>query len=813
MWRCVRLLALALAPLWQGCGPSQDEPASTPAECRGFGFRDQGDVRVFVVGHRQTLEDATSYESFEASYRRHAQAIARCVSKRRPNLIVFPENAALGALLIGTRGAKARTESDSTVAFIRILESYETPFQYYQSKYPEAGLRRQLFLSLTDVVQRAVERTFGGIARDFGVWVMTSADVAPASETSDAELVAKLGDPDLAGLQTAYVAEGPTPMNSAILFDPTGARVGRVDKVFLTDPEEQALDLVNGSFAALDVIESPFARIGVATSRDAFYPPFMQRLEDLGANLIVQPEAFSGWTVEQLPGDWLPDVFLSSAWLHQQKYSTFAHNLTPQYTGNFFELVFDGQVHITENATSDGAPNAYVGQDPFPGWTALGPWVMADPVTSQPNLGLEERRAALRALGNDLLPGSGALDENAYIDSMVAADLSLAPAARPFEPQPGQPPSALVSPAPEPQRAAEVVSSGQHVVVVWQQGAPGSEQILAARSVDGGESFGVSEAVSGSAPARRPTVCVDAQGKLAVVWQQGAAGGESLVFATAEAPLAPWSSPTAIDTVGGPAWEPSCALTEDGVLRIAYTDLSSGVPRVAFVERAAGQTAFSSPVEVDPSTAPLPRVTGSQLQPALSDDGRHVVWLDYRDRSWDVHASRWEGANFGVARRIDGSPSAGETERLHGEPRIARLGDRLVVSFSELRNRRAHSDVGIVQSADDGLTWSAPLVAHGGVASGAAMSAGGSAWPRYRPDVALADGGGWVVFQDLAPGKGALSIAALQPGVEPTRLDDTGSSAVSLTRPRARVALDKLLVVWEDDRDGRLQIARALTPL
>lgn len=805
--RALLILSLACA----GCGEPEVTRPAVPAECAGFEFSDRGDVRVFVIGHRQQIADAESYDSWEASFRRHADAVEKCFSTKRPNLIVFPENAALGALLIGSRGKVARQQEKSTDAFGQALVSYKKPFEHYVGKYPNAGLRRTVLLALTDVVWRAMERTFGGIARDHGVWVMSSADVAPATLSSDPTLVSVLGDPDLPDQTDVWVADGPDPVNAAYLWDPTGTRVGGVDKVFLTDPEENDLDLVNGSFARLDVLQTPFARIGVATSRDAFYPPFMQRLEDLGADLIVQPEAFSGWAVEQLPGDWLPDVFLSSAWLHQQKYRTFRHNLTPQYTGNFFDLVFDGQVHITERAVPNGRRGSYVGQDPIPGFSIVGPWVEPDPGAADPTLSLTARRDALRATGQALLPGSGSPRENAYVDSVVAADLSLPSAATApavvVERDAAVPESRAVDAATDGhQRNAALAFDGARLVVAWQDSRSGEDRVRVALSNDAGASFAPSVEVASGAPQRRPALCAAADGRTALVWQEGAPGAEQVRFAEA-APGEGFGTADSVAPGAGPQWEADCAYTPQGELVVTWVDLSSGVARVHIAKR--GLSGFGTPLAADASTNGAARLLGTQVQPALSSDGAHLVWLDYRDKSWDVRHARFDGASVSPSTRVDGPGAADERERLHGEPRVEALGQRVVVTWSDLRDRRAFSDVALVQSDDGGQSFGARAVVPGGPELLGAASSGGSALPRFRPDVVVESGRALLVFQDLAPEKSAIFAAPLSAAGAPgqaARADDTGVSAVSLTRPRVASTGSGAFVVWEDDRDGAYRI-------
>jgi Carbon-nitrogen hydrolase len=809
--RSTRVLGVCCLLAAVGCG-SESEPTK-PDRCSAFHFSDQGGVRAFVVGHHELVFDAESYASYEASYRRHLDAIAPCLSKERPNLIVFPEDAALGALLIGSRGSDSRAAGSSTEAFVQILTSYETPFQYYQAKFPAAGLRRQLVLALTDVVWRAFERTFSGIARDYGVWVMSNANVAPHQETNDPTLTSELGDPEAGDPGRAFVATDPTPYNSAYLFDPEGALAGHVDKVFLTDPEENDLDLANGSLSGLTVLNTPFARIGVATSRDAFYPPLMQRLEDLGADLVIQPEAFSGWTVEEQPGDWLPDVFLSSGWLHTQKYTTFSHSLTSVYTGNFFELVFDGQAHMTEVARPNHGLGRYVGQDPIVGFGVVGPWVEADPGIADETLSLDARRAALRTTGAALLPGSGAPSENGYVDSVVAMDLDVLPAPAEVTRDPALTESQALTPAAGgEQRNADVTrDAAGGAIAVFQDDRSGLFRIRAATSSDGGQSFSSDVQVEpgGGGVQQKPAVCSDGT-RVAVVWQEGEPGAERVTAVEAPKLGAPFAPPVAVAPgEAGAQWDPDCGFDSSGDLFVAWTGFENDVPRVHLARRASGSAAFDPAVSVDPSTSGAPRLGGAQVEPAVSETGGSIVWLDYRDHSWDVYAARFDGTSVSDVTRIDGIDASDTRERLHGEPRVEADGSRRVAAWTDLAERRGHADVALAVSDDGGLSWSKRRVVPGGPASEAPRSSGGKSMPRYRPALALDAGGGIVSFQDLSADKSAIFGASLDASgmpSAPARIDDTADAAVKLTRPRATRLAGATLLVWEDTREGARRI-------
>lgn len=801
---------LGLVAALSGCG-SEPEVAGKGSVCDALTFTDRGEVRVFVIGHKQTLDDVVSYDAFERSYRRHVEAFEPCLAKDRPNLVVFPENAALGAFLLGARGESARAAENSTLALVEILKAYEKEFNHYKSAYPDLTLRPLLLLALTDVTWRAFHRTFSGIARDYGVWVVASADLAPAEETTDPTLVAALRDPEAPDTDLAYVAAEPTPKNSAYLFDPSGNTSGRVDKVFLTDPEENDLSLYNGSFSALDVLETPFARLGIATSRDAFYPPFMQRLEDLGANLVIQPEAFSGWTVEQLPGDWLPDVFLSSGWLHTQRYRTIVHSLNPVYTGNFFELVFDGQAHITGRVHPNRESAAYVGQSSIGGFVAVGPWAAPDPVRAEPTLSIDERRERLRELGKALLPGSGAATENAYIDSLVAADLELPTdaTAQPItvehdplfaESQPVEGGSG------GDQRNPDLTTDGTRLFAVWQDRRSGAFRIRSAISSDGkGFDASVEVAPGATSGQGKPAICAGG-GRVAVAWQEGD-GAEQVRVAVAPSDGSPFGTP--IDVSVSPGWDPDCAFLPNGELVVSFSDVSSGIPRAFVARLPSGAQSFDAPVPLDPSTSALPRVQGTQVMTALSATGGNVAWLDYRDKSWDVYAARFDGAVVSSVQRVDAASSPDDAERLHAEPRVETLGQRVVVAWSDLRDRRGFTDIAFAVSDDGGTTFSERRLVPGGAATTPPRTAGGTAMPRFRPDVVLAADGGTLVFQDLSRDKSAIFRAPLgQAGVAqaPQRVDDTGESPVTLTHARAAALGDSVIVVWEDDRDGPYRI-------
>jgi hypothetical protein len=778
---------------------------------------DGSELRVFVVGHKHELEHAESYASFKEAYERQLEAVEDCILPEKDNLVVFPEGSGLVALSIGSRGEAARAAATSTDAFLAGVEAYQPLIDLWTERFPGISREESLFMATSDVVWRATLDTFGAIARSYDVWVIANVDIPEMVRTPAPYFVERVADPDLDRVPAVYVPLAGEVYNRALLFNPQGTLEGSVDKAFLTDSEEELLDLTNGDLTTVAPLETPFGDIAIATSRDAFYAPYLQRMEDLGADLVVQPEAWSGWTVQDPEGGWLPDVFVASGWHHTQKHGAFRYSLAPQLTGNFYEMLFDGQVHVAEKVVPDGVERAYVGQNPMRGWLAVGPWVAPDPGGADPSLDLDARRASLRAIGEALAPGSGDARENRYTEGVVIADLDLERDPIEVEPADGYPESAPIG-GEGLQRLPEVVSDGANrVLVLWQAGRHDGARAVYALSDDGGETFGEPAQIIPDGDLalaqRRPAACMDGAGRALVVWQSNVVGREGVTASTLEADT--FGQPRLVAPINTAEWQPRCGMLDDDQIAIVWSDFRQGSPRVLMSRRLWDLEAYAVPVAVDPSAPPADeRLAGAQLMPAISPEGGHVVWLDYRDRSWDVYHARWDGAAFTPAQRIDGAGS--DSERLHGEPRVVAHRDRVVVSFTDLHDRRAQSDIAWVTSNDGGATWSPHAVVPGGAEALGGLESGGAALSRFRPALAFAGGsstGAVAVFQDLAPQKSALFAAFLGDAAFPKRIDDTGAAPNSLTHPSVARVTGGLLVVWEDDRSGEPRIHRAIVPI
>jgi hypothetical protein len=430
--------------------------------------------------YRQEGANVASYGSFRTAIdcllRRY---VLPHLARGRPNVVVFNEDIGLATLALGSRGALARSLFTrrgavgcaphgpcGTLGALAVLTAaYAAPLADYHARFPALSGRSQTFVAATDTIVRSFMGTFSALAKRYHLYMIGSADVAPFRQSRARADLASFSDPDLRPRPASvYVATGTSVHNEALIWGPRDVRAGGPDvlrnavasnqKVPLT-PIETFLELApgpaHGPAARANLrpytLPATQARLGIATSLPAFVygsPPagvdpcsdtslyYMRCLDRLGANVVIQDEANPGrWTGPDGNGieQWQPLSWMSSTYRAVQDPGVgFDYNVTAMMVGNLADLVFDGQSAITQRGGARGPGCAYIGNRHFvPGedqavfrryaglqrsFLAIAPWVVPD-----------RSRAALRAVGAQLAPGSGAALENDYVQTALIADL------------------------------------------------------------------------------------------------------------------------------------------------------------------------------------------------------------------------------------------------------------------------------------------------------------------------------------------------------------------------------------------------------
>lgn len=217
------LCALALAatlPARAGDGAYRDETCigHEPARfAHAAGRTDpDGDVRVYAIQYKQEIRYAATYETFRSKMRCLVSELVMPTADpdadgvaNQTTIVVFNEDAGLATIATGSRGLPARALAvagpkdpqnipGALSAFAALAPGYAPAIAHYAARAPETSPQRLILSAATDTFVRGFMRTFSDIARDFGVYVVSSNNQAEFRETSDPATVAALHDPDLA---------------------------------------------------------------------------------------------------------------------------------------------------------------------------------------------------------------------------------------------------------------------------------------------------------------------------------------------------------------------------------------------------------------------------------------------------------------------------------------------------------------------------------------------------------------------------------------------------------------------------------------
>ena len=395
-------------------------------------------VRAVAVGNRISVRAAATEAGYIAEVERVVSLALPHLTPDRPTLIVLAEYLGLPAALAGRAGALARRARSAQNALTFLGMALLPRVLAYRRRWRGISFARALLLACSDALYRPLAETLSRLAAQYHTHIIATTPVPRLRRSTDPREIARWGR---RGASAVYLPEGPEVYNAALAFGPDGALIGRVDKVFLTKSEIETLDLTPGRLADVRVLQTAAGRLGIAISLDAFTPGYLRHLDAHGAEIIVQPDANDarwagpGGGYEWQPAEWLNSVLGSI----QPQYPHLRYNVCAMQTGNFFDIVFDGQSSITARtshtsqamATSPDQGRHFVGVDTFMhtvtgeslqgSFLAVAPWVADDPGISSPDLTLAERRQRLHALGDEL--AQGARRAGQYRESAIWADL------------------------------------------------------------------------------------------------------------------------------------------------------------------------------------------------------------------------------------------------------------------------------------------------------------------------------------------------------------------------------------------------------
>jgi predicted amidohydrolase len=773
--------------------------------------------RVFAVAWQLRLDDAVSHTSFrDAVHDLVARRVAPALAPDRPNLVAFPEHQTLLAALIGCRGEAARAALASGATAGEGLQALAAPYGaalgHYAQTFPEVDSPGQLLLlGLTDTLARAVYGTFATLATTHRIHVAVGVTLADHEIVRD-ERVALLGDP-LVPDGTAYVAVAPSVRNRCLLFGPNGRLLAFHDKVHLVPVErdrQAGFGLVPAELDELEVADLGFARVATVTSKDAWMPDVNDRLEQLGAELLLQPEAFETWC---RPGEdlWPPDKFQRGGWWMVQKHPGIHANVTPMLTGRLGDLSFDGQPLVAVPSPAGTSGLALAGQAPGPGWAAVGRWTIVD----EPAAALCDpaRRPALagQAAAASAAGGGDRPHEVVHADLTLPPTRGVAtpPGWSPAEGPPSTPLSGTSGLAVRPR----VVPNGDGAAVAFVGLLDGQRSICTVTVTADGRPTATPQVVVPRD--RRPHDHLDAQWspaitrvgeRLHVVFTSFAAENWDLLTVAGDC-RGGWSQPVRIDDadrergVRRERGHSDPLLVPVGRRLVAmWSDLRWPwvLPQIRLAWSGDGGETWSPSWRADggPAVAahedvlrgPPPGGTRGQAFPAAAarDGGLDLAWQELDHEGVPaIHTARWvDGEPATVIRR---SPAG----RASWRPSLTGVARARWLVWEQADDGGGRQ---VVVATEDGWVPVDPAVPAGAV-------------QRYPTAVAVGADRCAVVWEDdragIAEGRVLLTVvdASGRPG-EVRRVDDTPDGAAARCPHAALLADGRLLVVWQDTRDG-----------
>ena len=791
------------------------------------------------------------------------------------DLVAWPEDIGLFAAFTGPQGSSARSSPSLVAAVASLAGPYAGPLSRYTSRDPALASRpppgRALVLALTDVFARVAVETFAEMADRYDVYLEAGVTMArdwqivcedraafnsarPARvpggarcERQDPGAVAALRDPFEPARDYAYEAVGSDAAVMALVFDPDGRLISRQVKTYLTPlelgpaEEQVGLDLVPGRVSdGLSPLRTPVGTLGFVTSKDAWMPDVLSKLDQGRVDLLIQPEFFIGNLVGG-PGMWDPDVLLSSGYSDVLRHPSIEAMVLPELVGNFGDGSADHQSHIAVKPRRVGGPAGFmVGQPPAPGLAPVLGWVVPDPARADEPF--PERRRRLGEAGARLQPGSGAACpdparpgpcENGHVEGVIFRDVTVGRRVR-FRRFRGRrartrfSASRPVRRSRRPQRNAAVAMRGRRGVIAFEERRRGRDQILLVHTRDGGRTW--SRPVRPTGRPRRatdewwPAVALGGRGRVTLAWVDRSSGRHRVYVVRSLSGGRRFGRPRPLDAAAPPSaaqLKPALAQGRGDQVHVAFIDerdafADGGAPQAGlrYARILRGVPQVSRRLD-SPGPRPLAARLDNSWAPSVAARGGRVLvtWLDFRNYDWDVFSreSGDDGKSFGAERQVNDTPSDqgagdGENEALNDTPRAAFTSGGPIVAFTDWR-KRASAETQPHSLYDT-------YVATPGGRNRQVDQHGARQVSTFSPAVCASGEDLLVAFQDASRGQNDVFVTRVRGGSErgrARRVDDAGRRGGNAWRPQLGCAAGRVLAAWEDERDGPPQIYFART--
>ncbi|WP_163786212.1 carbon-nitrogen hydrolase family protein [Myxococcus vastator] len=307
-------------------------------------------VELFALQPRVSLEDYASPAAFAARHRALAAKVdalrARDASgqPRYPALVVWPESVGAPLLFLGHIHRVRRSASVQRAMKRVVLSEAWGVWEAWRDFQPPS-LTECLYAARAPLVHRTLWKTFSGIARDFGLWVVAGSALLPASRRGE-------DSPD-------FEPSGARTYNTSYTFSPEGHCVATARKANLVPSWEDGLHLSPGRPEDLPVLPTPFGKLATLIGYDGFAQPYTrdepwfvpcaQYLDAMRVDVLAHPAIHAGPGTSHAPGErWQQEGLPAQL----RTLRNVRYVVSAQQVGSLFGGTFTATSHILERTRS-----------------------------------------------------------------------------------------------------------------------------------------------------------------------------------------------------------------------------------------------------------------------------------------------------------------------------------------------------------------------------------------------------------------------------------------------------------------------------
>jgi len=303
------------------------------------------EFRAIAVQVKCNIKDYRTFESFKHKTASLFEKMRGLIRNDVPNLVVFPED--YGTPLV-IASEKINVDEFKTIEeAMKRTTMKKLPYIFIKSLLLKVSLVRSIFLMNSEEIFRNYTETFKEMSRKYSTYVVAGSITIPRIEAYNNEV---------------KFARDNKIFNTSLVFDPNGKIIGVQRKVHLIDIEgPKGLDISNGDLNSINVVETEFAKIGIAICFDAFHKDVVERLVKSGTEVLVQPSANpEKWTCAQ-EEDWR-----RGCWSMVQSYNELKYGINPMMVGSLFDLNFEGVSSIVSKVERTGNKSGYLAKASSP---------------------------------------------------------------------------------------------------------------------------------------------------------------------------------------------------------------------------------------------------------------------------------------------------------------------------------------------------------------------------------------------------------------------------------------------------------------